>query len=80
MSNKCKGVTEDLVLTEEVRQVINDERNVSDMLNDFYINVTSRIGVPDTVKVKDSVSDIAEHHCNHPSIGFIKNNVKIMIQ
>ena len=53
MSNTCKGVTEDLVLSllhVEAGQVINDQPNVSDMLNDFfYINVTSRcshIGVP----------------------------------
>ena len=42
VSNKCKVVSEDLVLIEE-GQAINDERNVSDMLNDFYINVTSHI-------------------------------------
>ncbi len=34
MSNKCKGVSEDLVLLEE-GQVINDQQNVSDMLNVF---------------------------------------------
>ncbi len=40
--------------------MINDERNVSDMLNDFYINVTSHIGVPDAtcIKENDSVSEI----------------------
>ncbi len=50
-----------------------------DMLNDFYINVTSHIDVPDAIKENDSVrSEIVEHHCNHPSIEFIKNNVEIM--
>ncbi len=76
MSNKCKGVSEDLVLIEG--QVINDQRNVSDMLNEFYINVTSHIGTPDAIKENDSVSEIVEHHCNHPSIEFIKNNVESM--
>ncbi len=57
--------------------MINDQRNVSDTLNDFYINVTSHPVVPDVIKEKDSVGEIVEHHCNHPSIEFIKNIVEI---
>ncbi len=48
MSNKCKGTTEDLVLIEE-GQVINNHRDGSEMLNDFCINVTSPIIVPDAI-------------------------------
>ena len=61
-------------------QGITDQRNVSDigLLNGFYINVTSHIGVPDAMKENDNVSEIVEHHCNHPSNEFIKNNVDIM--
>ncbi len=57
-----------------------DQRNVSEMLNVFffYINVTLHIGVPDAIKENDSVSEIVEHHCNHPTISFNKNNVEIM--
>ncbi len=44
----------------------------------LYINVTSHIDIPDVIKENDSVSEIVEHHCNHPSIEFIKNKVESM--
>ncbi len=47
------------------------------MLHDFYMQVTSHIGVPDAIKANDSVGEIVERHYNHPSIVFIKNNVEI---
>ncbi len=55
--------------------MINNQQNVSDMLNDFYTNVTSYIG--DASKENDYVSEIVEHHRNHPSIDFSQNNVQI---
>ena len=42
--------------------MINNKPNVSDLLNDFYINVTSHIGVPDGSKENGTVSEIVEHH------------------
>ncbi len=53
MSNQCKGVREDLVLIEEGQEVVNDQRNASDMLHDVYTNVTSDIGERNAIKEKE---------------------------
>ncbi len=71
MSNKCKVAREDLVLIEQ-GQVIKDQGNVSN------ISITSHISVPYAIKENDCVNQSVEHHCNYPSIKFVKDNVEIM--
>lgn len=50
--------------------MIIDQQSVSNMLNDFYINVTWLVYL---MLLK---SETAEHHSNYPSTVFIKNNVE----
>ena len=72
-SNKTNRTDEKVFLLEN-KNLIHDDKNVADILNNYFINITSTLPI---VKWSDSVcfdiNDILKKYKNHPSIIHIRN-------
>lgn len=52
--------------------IVNNSKEVGDIFNVFYKNVTKHIGEDDTIDVDESIQDIIKCHESHKSVKFIK--------
>ena len=82
LSNKGTHDNHDIIL-EENGDLIKDKENISDILNDFYINIVEKTtgkkplisNSASTVSAGEEIDIINRKYDNHPSIRKIKENV-----
>ena len=77
-------VTNDIITLEENGQLINDEKEVAEILNDHYINIVENTSgeAPSSIgnstnqtEDRSTISKIIKTYENHPSIRAIRNNL-----
>ncbi len=57
-------------------QVINDQRTVSNVLNQYYVRtITEHIGQPDGINECGSVNEVVQPHRNHDSARFTREHL-----
>ena len=75
MSSKSSGGDTDITIFENGK-VITKPQQVGNVLNDYYVNVTKSIGMPDEVNEGDEFSDITNSHHSDESIIFIRDKLQ----
>ena len=58
----------------ENNDVVNETAAVSNIMNEYFINMASDIGTNNTIKDNDDVKNIVNDYANHESIVRIENN------
>ena len=61
MSNKTSGSDVDIAIIEN-GNIINNPREVGNVLNEYYVNVTRNIGQPNEINAGETISDIVNSH------------------
>ena len=74
MSNKCAEKTQHTVLLEN-GSIVNNQTDVCNILNDYYIDVTKTIGEPDTILESDTFLDIIQSHQMDESVRYISSKI-----
>ena len=74
MSNKCAEKTQHTVLLEN-GSIVNNQTDVCNILNDYYIDVTKTIGEPDTILESDTFIDIIQSHQTDESVRYISSKI-----
>ena len=74
ISNKNITKNSDIILTEN-DNVINKQEDVSNLINDYYVNVTKTIGYEDSICPGNTFDDIDSSHTNNNSVLYIKDNI-----
>ena len=74
ISNKNITKNSDIILTEN-DNVINKQEDVSNLINDYYVNVTKTIGYEDSICLGNTFGDIVSSHTNNNSVLYIKDNI-----
>ena len=69
-----RGVTKDdnIILMDNDNKVINEPNEVCQVLNSYFVNVTSDIGPDDSVSTDDDIHSCITKHMQHSSIVHIK--------
>jgi len=73
ISDKYMGSSEITLM--EKGSIVNDGTHVSNILNDYYVNITKEIGTPNNLTDNLSVDDITESHRSDDCIKYIKQNI-----
>ena len=76
MSNKGASRNCEISLLEN-DQVVNNQKEVASILNDYYVNISRAIGEPDYMVDSDNIDDIFMCHKSHRSVLFIKEYMAI---
>ena len=76
MSNKGASRNCEISLLEN-DQVVNNQKEVASILNDYYVNISRAIGEPDYMVDSDNINDIFMCHKSHRSVLFIKEYMAI---
>ena len=74
MSNKCAEKTQHTVLLEN-GSIVNNQTDVCNILNDYYIDVTKTIGEPDTILESDTFIDIIQSHQMDELVRYISSKI-----
>ena len=77
MSYKTKYVSNKITLLEGDNNIINDPKQVSNVLNQYLATATDHIGQPDKIEDNASLYDITEPHINKECITQLKVKWKI---
>ena len=68
------------IILKEDDKIITDERDVCNILNDFFSHVAMDIGfkddIPDDFQTADGFTKIIDKHANHPSVTKIRENIQ----
>ena len=75
ISNNIREENNDIVLLND-NVIVNDQRDVCNLLNDYFVNVTKDIGECDRIQETDKFTDIINTHAMHDSVQYIKTNLK----
>jgi hypothetical protein len=67
MSNKSANKSNNVILREG-DSIINDPMDVSNILNEYYVNFTRSIGCEDAISDGESFDDIVNKHISNDSI------------
>ncbi len=70
MSGKSKGSNVNISLVES-GDIITDHQTVSNVFNDYFVDVTADIGKPDSIEAGHTVSDITGVYSNHESVSYV---------
>ena len=69
-----------IIILKEDDKIITDERDIYNILNDFFSHVAMDIGfkddIPDDFQTADGFAKIIDKHANHPSVIKIKENIQ----
>jgi len=64
------------IIVMENNVIENDPGNVSNIMNEYYVNITISIGNDDSISIDDQFEDIIKTHPRHLSILRIKESIK----
>ena len=73
-SNKNCAKINYIILTEN-DIVVNNSTDVSNLMNEYYVNITETIGYDDSIVRSDIFDDIVSTHVNDRSVLYIKDNI-----
>ena len=74
MSHKVSPANTNISLIEN-DAIINDQTGVATVLNDYYVNVTKSIGLPDLLDVNEDIDVVFLAHESHESIQYIRQYI-----
>ena len=74
ISDKGGFSSKKIILSHE-DNIINDDGEVCDIFNKYYVNVTDTIGNEAPLTQSDKIGDIISGYCDHPSISLITDNI-----
>ena len=75
ISNNIREENNDIVLSND-NVIVNDQRDVCNFLNDYFVNVAKDISECDRIQETDKSTDIINIHIMHDSAQYRKTNVK----
>ncbi len=55
----------------ESGDIVTDHQTVSNVFNDYFVDVTADIGKPDSIEAGHTVSDITGVYSNHESVSYV---------
>jgi hypothetical protein len=67
ISNKNGAKSNDIIIMEN-DNVVNNSTVVSNLMNDYYVNITKTIGYDDSVCQGDTFDDIVSTHADNRSV------------
>jgi len=75
LATKSDNVMNEIILMEN-NVIGNDPVNVSNIMNEYYVNITRSIGKDDSISIDDQFEDIIQTHTRRSSVLHIKESIK----
>jgi len=55
--------------------IVNNSTDFSNLMNEYYVNITKTIGYDDSISQGNTFDDIVSTHVNNYSVLYIKDNI-----